>query len=70
MSSPDAPLSFKIAGGDVMFLCIDFVFWWALVILFESGLQRISLRRRNAVDASRRTENIKEDDDVINEANK
>ena len=44
MSSPDAPLSFKIAGGDVMFLCIDFVFWWALVILFESGLEKISFK--------------------------
>ena len=70
MDSPDAPLSFNVAGGDVMFLCIDFVFWWILVILFESGIQNYSCRRGRIVDNSRRTENLKIDDDVLNEANR
>ena len=47
MSSPDAPLSFNVAGGDALFLGIDFIFWWALVILFESGLEKISFKKGN-----------------------
>ena len=71
MSAPNPPLSFKVAGGDVMFLCIDFVFWWILVILFESEIQNYVCRRRSAiVEHSRRTENIRLDDDVVREANK
>ena len=70
MSSPDAPLSFNVAGGDALFLGIDFIFWWALVILFESGLEKISFKKGNRPKESWRNENIKEDDDVVNEANK
>lgn len=60
----NAPLSWDVAGGDAMFLGIDFFFWWAVVILCENKFFGISFRRGRTAENLRRTENIKIDDDV------
>ena len=31
-------LSFKVAGGDVMFLVLHFFFWSILIVMIETGL--------------------------------
>eukprot|EP00345_Euplotes_harpa_P013343 CAMPEP_0168343758 /NCGR_PEP_ID=MMETSP0213-20121227/16341_1 /TAXON_ID=151035 /ORGANISM="Euplotes harpa, Strain FSP1.4" /LENGTH=138 /DNA_ID=CAMNT_0008351229 /DNA_START=78 /DNA_END=494 /DNA_ORIENTATION=+ len=36
-SAPEA-LSFKAAGGDVMFLCLEFVFYIVVIVIIELGL--------------------------------
>ena len=38
VDSPDAPLSFKVAGFDALFLAIDIFFWWFVVFLIESNI--------------------------------
>ena len=38
LNSPDAPLSFKVAGGDALFLAVDIFFWWFVVFLIESNI--------------------------------
>lgn len=68
MANPDPPLSWNIAGGDALFLGINFFFWWSILILYESKLLNFSCRRRGGVnDVTRRTEQVRVDEDVRNE---
>lgn len=67
------PLDFDVAGGDALFLVLNFFLWWGILILYESGVAKSLSCRRGAdslPEATRRTENLKIDDDVQAEENR
>ena len=65
--NPDAPLSWKVAGGDALFLALDIFFWWLVVFLIESDIFKFCIVGGFDSTALRRTEGLQIDSDVIAE---
>ena len=66
LDKPQHPLSWDIAGGNAVLMIASIFFWWIVIICFEKRVfSKICFCRRGKLgSASRKTENVKVDNDV------